>query len=131
MKQVTRWEAFDGVPFPTESECRAYEKKCAHIRLVGLSIEQVEAALSRADLELADAIEVVGSRISRARLDAGERKYGRRDAPPDPTPPNGSASSETMTRPSSAFGDGSSQSRLDVHEDEGGTSGFSTQNEAV
>lgn len=48
------------------------------MRLVGLTIEQVEAALSRADPELADAIEQVGSRIARARLDAGEKRHERR-----------------------------------------------------
>ena len=94
MKRVTteQWIAFDGVPFPfdpateaaAKASCRAYEKRLAHVRLVGLTIEQVEAALSRADPELADAIEVVGSRIARARLDAGEQKYEKRTAKDEP-----------------------------------------------
>lgn len=71
MKQVIRYEAFDGMPFATEAECRAYERKCAHIRLVGLSIEDVEAALTRADLDLAEAIEEVARRIKRIRLGKG------------------------------------------------------------
>lgn len=109
MKKVVteQWIAFDGFPFPidagspdaAEAACRAYEKRLAHVRLVGLTIEQVEAALSRADPELADAIEVIGSRLERARLANGDRKYERRaNAPiPQPDPDSETGSSETQT----------------------------------
>jgi len=93
---TTNYVAFDGVPHPTEAECRAYEKRLAHIRLVGLTIEQVEAALSRTDPELADAIEVIGSRIARARLADGDRKHERKSAPKPGEAPatNGAAADE-------------------------------------
>lgn len=127
MKRVVteQWVAFDGVPFPigaagedaAETACRAYERRLAHMRLVGLTIEQVEAALSRADPELADAFEVIGSRIARARLAAGEQKYERKpnakEAPLDPP-----ASADSTERLSSESGGGSSQSRPDGRTDE-------------
>lgn len=73
MKRVVteQWVAFDGVPHPTEAECRAYERRVAHIRMVGLKIEDVEAALTRADLDLAEAFEEVARRIKRIRLGKG------------------------------------------------------------
>jgi hypothetical protein len=70
MKRVVteQWIAFDGVTHSTEADCRAYERRVAHIRMVGLKIEDVEAALSRADLDLAEAFEEVARRIKRIRL---------------------------------------------------------------
>lgn len=91
MKRVVteQWIAFDGVPFPigaageaaAESACRAYEAKLAHVRLVDLKIEQIEAALSGSDPDLADAIEQIGARIGRARRERGELKRGHKDIP--------------------------------------------------
>jgi hypothetical protein len=78
MKQETRWVAFDGVPFVTEAECRAYEAKLAHVRIADLPIERIEAALSGADPEIADAIEEVGTRIARARRARGDLRRGAR-----------------------------------------------------
>ena len=78
MKTVTKFEAFTGETFDTEAECKAHEKANVHRRFVGLTQEQVDAALSRADVELADAFEVVGSKISRARIAEGNLKRERR-----------------------------------------------------
>lgn len=78
MKKVEKWAAFDGVEFYNEAECKAYEVKLAHIRLVNLSVEQIEAALSGADPDLADAIEQIGARIGRARRERGELRHQRR-----------------------------------------------------
>ena len=77
MKIVQKFQAFDGVEFNSEADCRAYEKRNAHQRLVGLSIDQVEAALSGADAELADAIEILGAKIARDRRERGEMKRQR------------------------------------------------------
>lgn len=110
MKIVTKYVAFDGCTFNSEAECRAYEAKLAHVRLVDLKIEQIEAALSGADPDLADAIEQIGTRIARSRRERGELRHQRKpnaklgDAPPDPTP-SASASSETTDTQSSESGD--------------------------
>lgn len=66
-----QWICFDGVPKRTETEANAYELRLAHIRVTGLTIEQVESAISRADLDLADAFEEVARRIKRVRLGRG------------------------------------------------------------
>ncbi|GGC90697.1 hypothetical protein [Chelatococcus reniformis] len=76
MKQVTltKYRAFDGRDFDSADECRAHERANSSGALVGLTLEQVEAAIVRTDASLADAIEEVAKRITRARLDAGERR---------------------------------------------------------
>ena len=76
MKTVQRtiYLSFDGVEFETATDCREWERDNAGKRLVALTAEQVEAALTRADPELADAIETVGERIKRKRLDDGDYK---------------------------------------------------------
>jgi hypothetical protein len=74
MTPVTRFLAFDKTEFDNEAECRAYEKRFAHLRLIGLTEAQITAALAGDDADLADAIEVVGGRIARARVAGGKRK---------------------------------------------------------
>ena len=86
MKQVTRFEAFDGEIFATEAECRSHEYANAHRRLVGLTLDQVNAAMARTDSELADAFEAVGTKIARDRRDAGELKRPRRAETQEPAP---------------------------------------------
>lgn len=75
---LTKYVAFDGVSFNSEAECRAYEAKLAHVRLVNLTIEQIEAALSGTDPDLADAIEQIGTRIGRARRERGDLRRERK-----------------------------------------------------
>lgn len=84
MERVDAWKAFTGTVFPTQEACLAHEREQAHVRLVGLSLEQVMAAIERRDLELADAIEVVGTRIANDRREAGEFKRQRKSAAPEP-----------------------------------------------
>lgn len=86
MKMVTKYVAFDGVEFLSEVECKNYEAKLSHVRIVGLSIEAVEAALSGADAGLADAIELLGAKLARARRDRGELKRGGRAPAELPVP---------------------------------------------
>jgi hypothetical protein len=109
MRILTKYAAFDGVEFYSEAECKAYEKKLAHHRLVGLTIEQIEAALSGSDSDLADAIEQIGVRIGNARRERGELRRQRKakDAPPDPP-----ASADSTERPSRESGDGFSVSNV-------------------
>lgn len=80
MKTVTMFEAFTGAVFPTEVDCRAHERENAHRRMIGLTEEQVMAAIERRDPELAEAIEAVGTRIANDRRAAGEFKRARNGA---------------------------------------------------
>jgi DNA-binding transcriptional MerR regulator len=73
--------AFDGTRFFSEEECAAYEAAHWQRQLVGMTLEQVEAALAREDVDRADALEKAGQRIARKRLADGER---RRKAPNPP-----------------------------------------------
>lgn len=75
---VTQYVAFDGQRFKDAATCRAYERDNVHLQLVGLTVEQVTAAMTRTDIELADALELVGDAIKRARLDSGELKRKRK-----------------------------------------------------
>ena len=87
MREQTKtvFVAFDGSSFDTAAECRAYERDNIHLALVGLTVENIEAALSRDDLPLGDAIEAVAYRIRQTRVAAGDMKRERRKtAEPEP-----------------------------------------------
>lgn len=84
MERIDCWKAFTGIVFPTQEACLSHEREQVHVRLVGLTLEQVMAAIERRDLELADAIEVVGTRIANDRREAGEFKRQRKSAAPEP-----------------------------------------------
>jgi hypothetical protein len=82
MKIVQKFEAFDGTSFDTEAECKSYEREHAGAQLVGLTGEQITAALARSDeagIALAEAIEAVAYRIKKRRLENGDRKRRRSD----------------------------------------------------
>lgn len=68
MRRVEKFEAFDGELFPSESACNAYERENAPRILAERSLDEIEAAIARADLTLATAIEEVARRIKRVRL---------------------------------------------------------------
>jgi hypothetical protein len=108
MRLLTKYAAFDGVEFYSEAECKAYERKLAHHRLIDLKIEQIEGALAGSDPDLADCIEQIGARIGNARRERGELRHQRKtkDAPPDPP-----ASADSTERPSRESEDGSLQSK--------------------
>ena len=76
MKTRTIYVAFDETPFDSAEACRAYEAQHVEMRLVGLTINQVRAALAREDIEIADVIEELGNRIAKARLEAGDLRRG-------------------------------------------------------
>lgn len=79
MREQTIFVAMDGTRFDSAAECRAHDREHAHLALVGLTIEQVNAALDRSNPEIADAIETVAYRISQVRKDAGEFKRRRKE----------------------------------------------------
>lgn len=76
MKIRTVFVAFDDAVFDTAEACRAHEAAHVETRLVGLTIEQVQAAINREDVDLADALEAIGNRIARARREAGDMRRG-------------------------------------------------------
>ena len=86
MKQITQYQAFDGETFATEAECRTHEAGLSHMRLVGLTAEQVEAAIARTDPDLAKAIEDVGAKIARVRRESGELRRTRKSSEPPMAP---------------------------------------------
>lgn len=74
VKQKPVFEAFDGIEFETERECRAHERANVARRLAGLTDEQIAAALSGADPDLGEAFEQFGDDCRDARLDRGGHK---------------------------------------------------------
>lgn len=76
--QVTRYIARDGQEFTTAGACRAHEFAKLPTLLAGLTEDQVEAALQREDVELADLMEEAGKQITQARLAAGDRRRRRK-----------------------------------------------------
>ena len=89
MKQVARFQSFDGQVFETEAACRAYETANTHKLLVGLSAEEIDRAIAGDQDDLAEALEAVGARIARARRERGDLKRRRapKDAPAEAQPP--------------------------------------------
>ena len=83
MKQITKFVAFDGVEFTTESACRSHESDNAHKLLIGLTAEQIDAAIAGEQEDIAEALETVGAKIARDRRARGElkRKRAPKDAP--------------------------------------------------
>lgn len=77
-ESITVYRAFDGKHFEDAAACRAYEAEHLAERLVGLTSEQIFAAQSRSDAELAEAFEQFGNQIAQRRRDAGELKRHRR-----------------------------------------------------
>ena len=91
MRAVTAYIADDGTSFDAREACEAHEAAGFARQFVGLTLEQVDAALARTNVPLADAFEAIGNRISKARLDAGElrRRSNKAGAAP-PLPSSGS-----------------------------------------
>jgi len=83
---IRQYRAHDGKVFDSASECKAHERDIAHRLLVGLTLEQVEAAMSRKDADLADAIELCGLKINRERRADGDLKRQRQPKPASETP---------------------------------------------
>ena len=71
--QLIKFEAIDGNTFDTEDECLDWEQNnCWQFRLLGLGKNDIERALDRVDVDLADAIERAGNVIGRKRRESGE-----------------------------------------------------------
>ena len=98
MKTRMIYVAFDDKPFESAEACKAYEAQHVETRLVGLTIEQVRAALSREDPDLADAIETVGNRIVRERREAGDLRRGKKATVEDVREPSAEKAMEDRGR---------------------------------
>ncbi len=70
MRTIQIFEAFDGTRFEERADCERHEAENIDLRLVGLTIEQVRAALDLTDAELAHAIEQIAAEIGQARREA-------------------------------------------------------------
>jgi hypothetical protein len=88
-EQRTVYVARDGRDFPTVGQCRAHERETCGAALVGLTAAQVEAARTGADPELAEAFEMFGYDLRKARQSAGQLK--RRRHPNGPNNPEHNA----------------------------------------
>ncbi len=88
MKTVTKYVAFDGKDFDDENACLAHEKSLGPSRLVGLTSETVIRVAKvyrlpiedRADedIDIAEAIEKMGSTLARERRESGDLKRARK-----------------------------------------------------
>ena len=87
MKEVTRtiYEAFDGTPHDTKAKCLAHERDNAHMRLIGLTAEDMIEALTGQG-EVADAIMVVAYRIRPFRPSTKGKAIPADDEPELPHP---------------------------------------------
>jgi len=88
MKTVTIYVAFDGEEFETAAACEAHEANHFARQFVGLTSDQVNQALSRENLALADAFEKAGNIVTKLRREAGDMK---RTPAPKTTPAQMSA----------------------------------------
>ena len=86
-EQRTLYIARDGEEFKSAAKCLAHERATCGAALVGLTEAQVEAARTWADFELAEAIEIFGAQLRKARQASGALK--RRPRPNGPEPGQG------------------------------------------
>jgi hypothetical protein len=78
MKRSQIFEAHDGATFATSKECKFHEQTLATAKLIGLSGSDLEGALRRDDVELANAIERIGTMIADKRRESGELRRTRK-----------------------------------------------------
>lgn len=93
MREEIRFVAFDGTPWDSKEACQAHEAKHPELALVGLSADAIREALSRVNIELADAIEAVAARIARKRRADGTL---RRQPAAKVAPPAGAAGGQAL-----------------------------------
>lgn len=73
MKSITKYEAIDGKLFDSPDACIAYETaQMPEHKLSGLTVRDIERALTRDNVALADLFEAVGARIAKLRRESGE-----------------------------------------------------------
>jgi len=77
---VTKYRAADGKEFDTKDEATAYEARGQFSVLTSLSEADIDAVLAGVPdaKAIADAIEVLGSKLARRRIKAGDKKRERK-----------------------------------------------------
>ena len=83
VKIVQKYIADDGTEFDTSDEAKNHEADALPSKLVGLTLEQVRAAILREDTALADAIEKIGGAIAILRRESGEKRRAAKATPAD------------------------------------------------
>lgn len=83
---ILRYEAADGTLLDSAEDCRAYEIEHPELLLVGLTLNQLRAAIARTDVDLAYALETIGAAIARGRRAHGELRRERRTPAAEPLP---------------------------------------------
>lgn len=83
-KTTISYESFDGLLFESADACKKHEDAHIESRFVGLTLEQLHAAATRQDAELADAFEKFGNQLASARRESGDlrRRPSKREAAP-------------------------------------------------
>lgn len=71
------FQACDGSLHPTAEECRAHDEATPEHVLANRTATEILAGINRQDLEIADALERVGTKIARDRRADGEFKRAR------------------------------------------------------
>ena len=79
---ITKYRAADGKEFDTKEAAADYEARGQFSVLTDLSEADIDAVLAgdESARHIADAIEVLGSKIARRRLKAGDKKRERKPA---------------------------------------------------
>lgn len=94
---MTVYEAWDGEVFDSEAKCVAHERANVWRRLVGLTAEQVQAAMAYETpegRELGDVFATIGSRMYDARR---RFRAAQPETPPEPPTPPAPPEQKTMT----------------------------------
>lgn len=113
------YQSYDGSVWPTEADSRAHDEAHPEHVLANRTPEEILAGIERRDLEIADALERVGTKIARDRLAAGIRKYDRKPAPAPTLAITGPRTEpDTETEPQSSISTGESRSNPDDEPEE-------------
>lgn len=98
---TTVYKTFDGMTFLTFEEAKDHEDTNFSALLVGLTAEQIAAALDRKPeaLHIADALEKAGNIIGRARREAGQFRRATKARAAGETEPAPEAEPQTEAGP--------------------------------
>jgi hypothetical protein len=81
MKRTQVYEANDGTKFSTSDECKKHEEISSLALLERLSPEDINEALQRTNIPLADAFERIGNIIAERRRQSGGLKRAKSKKP--------------------------------------------------
>lgn len=108
-----KYEAPDGRQFDTPELCRSYELANPELLLIGMTLDQIRAAMRREDSDLADALEKVGTGIARDRRADGEFKRQPKPTASPPTLAIAGPRTDAEPEPASAISTGGDRTNPD------------------